>query len=275
MTIISQTACGTYHRCCRTTQPRGSLSFPFLPCPLRSRLTLRASSVWEHFKAKFLKGKRNWSYACQHDTITRERAQFVRSSYQAYMPALAVTLRTSVSDLPVWARMTKLSEVKALSAVPLTFLQAKPSAEYEEMFKRTARATMEDDRVTAIRYALAAQLDISVEQLSRDPADYPASKYNKLFFDRLINRFKVGKAQYLTYRHALETGYTAKTVSGEWQAARRRAIAHVLRAARIKETVCSLDKLDALGAAFRWANGPHGYKSHKYNWRRMVSVPAP
>ncbi|KWU43959.1 hypothetical protein RHOSPDRAFT_34581, partial [Rhodotorula sp. JG-1b] len=56
------------------------------------------------------------------------------------------------------------------------------------------------------------------------------------------------------------------------RAAWRRAIGRVLRAARIKDTERSLDKLDALGAAFRWTNGPRGYSSHKYNWRTMVGM---
>ena len=180
-----------------------------------------------------------------------------------------------MDDLPTWYRMEKVTEVRALCRLPLTFLQEKPSAEFHEIFKRTAPMTAVDDRVTAIRYALAAQLDISVSKLSSDPADYPASKYNKTFFDRLINRFEIGQSQYLTYREALKTGFTARTVSRTTRAAWRRAIGRVLRAARIKDTERSLDKLDALGAAFRWTNGPRGYSSHKYNWRTVVSYPPP
>ncbi|KWU45018.1 hypothetical protein RHOSPDRAFT_33264, partial [Rhodotorula sp. JG-1b] len=132
---------------------------------------------------------------------------------------------------------------------------------------------VQEDRLTAIRYALAAQLDISVSRLSSDPADYPASKFNKLFLDRVINRFTVEGSEYLTYYHeALATGHTGRTVSQMTRAAWRRAIGRVLRAARIKDTERSLDKLDALGAAFRWTNGPRGYSSHKYNWRTMVGM---
>lgn len=215
------------------------------------------------------------SYDLQRQKTIRQRAEFVQSCYKAYTPALAVALRKSVDDLPTWYRMEKATEVRALFRLPLTFLQEEPSADFHEIFKRTAPATMVTDRVTAIRYALAAQLDISVSRLSSDPADYPASKYNKTFFDRLINRFEVGRSAYLTYNEALEIGYTARKVSRTTRAAWRRAIGHVLRAARIKDTERSLDKLDALGAAFRWTNGPRGYSSHKYDWRTMVSVAPP
>ena len=71
------------------------------------------------------------------------------------------------------------------------------------VFERTARPMVQEDRLTAIRYALAAQLDISVSRLSSDPADYPASKFNKLFLDRVINRFTVEGSEYLTYHEAL------------------------------------------------------------------------
>ena len=57
------------------------------------------------------------------------------------------------------------------------------------------------------------------------------------------------------------------------RAAWRRAIAHVLHAAKINASERSLDKLDALGPGFRWTNGPRGYKGRAYTWRKMVGVP--
>lgn len=229
-------------------------------------------SVWKDFKAKFLVNrKRTLPYGRRHDKITRERAQIVRSSYQAYMPALAVTLGTPVDTVPTWSSLKEMPEVQGLCRMPLTFLRAKPAAGYQEIFERTARRMMEIDRVTAIRYALAAHLDISVEKLSWNPDDYPATTYDKSFLDRVINRFAVGESDYLTYHEALATGHSAWAVSEMTRAAWRRAIAHVLRAAAVQETECSLDKLDALGAGFRWANAPPGYKGRAYTWRRMVS----
>lgn len=59
------------------------------------------------------------------------------------------------------------------------------------------------------------------------------------------------------------------------RAAWRRAIAHVLRAANINDVERSLDKLDALGAGFRWTNGPRGYKGWAYTWRKMVDLLLP
>jgi hypothetical protein len=173
-----------------------------------------------------------------------------------------------VDALPTWDHLKEAPEVEALCRLPLTFLQAKPSAEYQPSFART----VENDRMIAIRYALAAQLDVSVEELSCDPDDYPATTYDKFFFERLINRFEVGRSEYLTYYEALAKGYTAMAVSKMTRASWRRAITHVLRTAEIKDTESSLSKLDALGAGFRWTNAPPGYKGRTYNWRKMVSI---
>lgn len=177
-----------------------------------------------------------------------------------------------VDALPTWDRLKEAPEMEALCRPPLTFLQAKPSTDYQEIFQCTGRTTVEADRVTAIRYSLAAHLDISAEELSDDPHDYPTSKYDQFFFDRLINRFEVGWSQYLTYHDALAKGHSARALSKMTRATWRRAIAHVLRAAEIEDTECSLDKVDALGAGFRWKNASPGYRGRAYRWRKMVSL---
>lgn len=118
-----------------------------------------------------------------------------------------------VDALPARDRLKETPEVEALCRLPLAFLQAKASAEYREDFERTARPMVEEGRMNPIRYALAAHLDITPAKLSCDPADYPASKFNKLFLDRVVNRFTVEGSEYLTYHEALATGYTGKTVS--------------------------------------------------------------
>ena len=251
--------------------PLGSTFLPALHPPMTfTHETL--CPAWKDFKANFVaRIKDSWHRDHCREKTVRLRAECVRNSYKACAPALAATLDIPMGTFPTWNCLKEMPEVVALCRTPLTFLQEKPSAGYQEIFKRTARATIENDRVTAIRYVFAAQLDISVEELSSDPDDYPASKYDKSFLDRVINRFEVGQSDYLTYHKALATGYSAEAVSKMTRPAWRRAIAHVLRAAEIADTECSLDKLDALGAGFRWTNAPPGYKGRAYTWWRMVS----
>jgi hypothetical protein len=234
-------------------------------------------TAWKHFKTNFLlaqsESKQHYTYDYQREKTHRERADFARSSYETCALALATAFRMPVDALPAWDRLKETPEVEALCRLPLAFLQVKAPAEYRQIFERTARPMVEEDRMNAIRYALAAHLDMPPAKLSCDPADYPASKFNKLFLDRVTNRFTVKGSEYLTYHETLATGHTGKTVSQMTRAAWRRAIAHVLRAAKINETERSLDKLDALGAEFRWWNGPRCYKGRAYTWRKMVSVP--
>ena len=230
--------------------------------------------MWKHFKPSFLLAQSElrqlYTYDFRYKETQGKRADFAQSSYETCAPALAIAFRMPVDALPAWKRLRGAPEVESLCQMPLTFLQTKPSAEYQDISERTARPMVEEDRMNAIRYALAAHLDIPPAKLSCDPADYPASKFNKLFLDRVINRFTVEGSEYLTYHEALATGHTGRTVSQMTRAAWRRAIAHVLGAAKIKDTERSLDKLDALGAGFRWTNGPRGYKGRAYTWRKMV-----
>ena len=234
-------------------------------------------TAWKHFKSNFLLAQSAlrlpYNDDFQYKETQRQRADFAQSSYETCAPALAIAFRMPVDALPAWNRLKESPEVESLCQMPLTFLQTKPSAEYQEIFERVARPMVEEDRMDAIRYALAAHLDIPPAKLSCDPADYPASKFNKLFLDRVINRFTVEGSEYLTYHEALATGHTGRAVSQMTRAAWRRAIAHVLHAAKINESERSLDKLDALGAGFRWINGPRAYKGRAYTWRKMVSVP--
>ena len=261
-------ACPTCHWRCRTTHR--SVQLCLLSC-LRPTMTLTYAtlcSAWKDLQANFIAHSKGPSYRDAHRKKTaRLRAECVRNSYEACGPALALALCMPVDALPTWARLEESPEVEALCRIPLAFLQEKPSAEYQATFERA----VEGDRLIAIRYALAAHLGISVEELSSDPDDYPATTYDESFLDRVINRFEVGQTDYLTYHEALATGHSAEAVSKMTRPAWRRAIAHVLRAAGIEDAECSLDKLDALGAGFRWTNAPPSYKGRAYSWRRMVS----
>ncbi|KWU41266.1 hypothetical protein RHOSPDRAFT_27751 [Rhodotorula sp. JG-1b] len=249
--------------------PFGSVFPSFLPVPLVIITHPTLEPVWRHFKAKFIAHSKDSSHRdSQRKKTVRLRAECVRSSYEACRPALALALCMPVDALPTWDHMKEAPEVEVLCWMPLMFLQEKPSAEFQQIFERAVEA----DRLIAVRHALAAQLDISVEELSCDPDDYPATAYDKSFLDRVINRFEVGQSDYLTYHEALATGHSAEALSQMTRPAWRRAIAHVLRAAEIEDTECSLDKLDALGAGFRWKNAPPGYKGRAYSWRRMVEL---
>ena len=249
--------------------PFGSVFPSFLPVPLVIITHPTLEPVWRHFKAKLIAHSKDSSHRdSQRKKTVRLRAECVRSSYEACRPDLALALCMPVGALPTWDHMKEAPEVEVLCWMPLMFLQEKPSAEFQQIFERAVEA----DRLIAVRHALAAQLDISVEESSCGPDDYPATTYDKSFLDRVINRFEVGQSDYLTYHEALATGHSAEAVSQMTRPAWRRAIAHVLRAAEIEDTECSLDKLDALGAGFRWKNAPPGYKGRAYSWRRMVSV---
>ena len=265
---LSPAVCQTYHWRCPTTHHSVRLSSSFLPVPVVTVTHTTLESVWKHFKAEFFAHNKDASHrdSLRKKTV-RLRPESVQSSYEACGPALALALCMPVDVLPPWDRLKESPEVEALCRMPLTFLQANPSAEYQATFERAVEA----DRLSAIRYALVAHLDISVKELSCDPDDYPATTYDKSFLHRVINRFEVGQSDYLTYHEALATGHSAEAVSKMTRPAWRRAIAHVLRAAGIEDAECSLDKLDALGAGFRWTNAPPSYKGRAYSWRRMVS----
>ncbi|GAA5985210.1 hypothetical protein JCM10908_002570 [Rhodotorula pacifica] len=190
------------------------------------------------------------------------------------IPEIARDLSIYPQDVPSWWDFEKQQEqqIRKVCELPTAVLQMKTPEEYRDIFKAGIIAMRERDRVTMIRCILAAQLDTPVSKLSRKVSDYPIDKYLQEYFERIANRCWTSDGALDTYRAAMRSGQTAKQVARGTKPAWRRATAHVMRAANVKETETSMMKLDALGAGFKWENGPRGYKGRSFSWIKMVDI---
>ncbi|GAA6018705.1 hypothetical protein JCM8202_002205 [Rhodotorula sphaerocarpa] len=139
---------------------------------------------------------------------------------------------------------------------------------------QTIRRLAEEDRVFAAREIAAAHADVDLRLACKDPDAYPLKKYGPAFFSALPNRYNVWAGSFIKLREAMDaTGGSIQDLSRVNSPAWRRAVAHVLAVRGLpKDVKASPEKLDALGATFRWVNGPRYHKGHPKTWRAMASL---
>lgn len=180
-----------------------------------------------------------------------------------------------LSGHPRWERVKQQPEVAEILAAPRSCLLAPgPAAKHRSTISQTIRRLAEEDRVFAAREIAAAHADVDLRLACKDPDAYPLKKYGPAFFSALPNRYNVWAGSFIKLREAMDaTGGSIQDLSRVNSPAWRRAVAHVLAVRGLpKDVKASPEKLDALGATFRWVNGPRYHKGHPKTWRAMASL---